>query len=104
MVPFKINLNEKVVVMSTGMGGPSTAIGVEELYKKGIKRDKMGKKVLDKGEMMWYISRALAREQRTLKIKQRRNKQGKEYPWRLIWEVLSSTTVILVNNKKRRCQ
>jgi len=28
---------EKVLVMSTGMGGPSTAIGVEELYKTGVR-------------------------------------------------------------------
>lgn len=28
---------EKVLVMSTGMGGPSTAIGVEELYQTGIR-------------------------------------------------------------------
>ena len=28
---------EKVLVMSTGMGGPSTAIGVEELVKLGVK-------------------------------------------------------------------
>lgn len=27
---------ENVLVMSTGMGGPSTAIGVEELYKTGV--------------------------------------------------------------------
>ncbi len=27
---------EKVLVMSTGMGGPSTAIGVEELYRTGV--------------------------------------------------------------------
>ncbi|MBQ0084474.1 MAG: uridine phosphorylase [Clostridiales bacterium] len=27
---------EKVIVMSTGMGGPSTAIGVEELYRTGV--------------------------------------------------------------------
>ncbi len=27
---------ERVLVMSTGMGGPSTAIGVEELYKTGV--------------------------------------------------------------------
>ncbi|MEG1943009.1 MAG: uridine phosphorylase, partial [Angelakisella sp.] len=27
---------EKVLVMSTGMGGPSTAIGVEELYQTGV--------------------------------------------------------------------
>ena len=27
---------EKVIVMSTGMGGPSTAIGVEELFKTGV--------------------------------------------------------------------
>ena len=27
---------EKVLVMSTGMGGPSTAIGVEELYTTGV--------------------------------------------------------------------
>lgn len=27
---------EKVLIMSTGMGGPSTAIGVEELYKTGV--------------------------------------------------------------------
>ncbi len=27
---------EKVIVMSTGMGGPSAAIGVEELYKSGV--------------------------------------------------------------------
>jgi len=29
-------LGEKVLVMSTGMGGPSTAIGVEELKKTGV--------------------------------------------------------------------
>lgn len=29
-------LGEKVLVMSTGMGGPSTAIGVEELYRTGV--------------------------------------------------------------------
>lgn len=28
---------EKVLVMSTGMGGPSTAIGVEELYQTGVR-------------------------------------------------------------------
>ena len=28
---------ETVIVMSTGMGGPSTAIGVEELYKTGVR-------------------------------------------------------------------
>lgn len=28
---------EKVLVMSTGMGGPSTAIGVEELYMTGVR-------------------------------------------------------------------
>ncbi len=28
--------NEKVLVMSTGMGGPSTAIGIEELYRTGV--------------------------------------------------------------------
>lgn len=28
---------EPVLVMSTGMGGPSTAIGVEELYKTGVR-------------------------------------------------------------------
>lgn len=28
---------EKVLVMSTGMGGPSTAIGVEELYRTGVR-------------------------------------------------------------------
>ncbi len=28
---------EKVLVMSTGMGGPSTAIGVEELYNTGVR-------------------------------------------------------------------
>ena len=28
---------EKVLVMSTGMGGPSTAIGVEELYATGVR-------------------------------------------------------------------
>lgn len=28
---------ETVMVMSTGMGGPSTAIGVEELFKTGVK-------------------------------------------------------------------
>ena len=27
---------ENVLVMSTGMGGPSTAIGVEELYRTGV--------------------------------------------------------------------
>lgn len=27
---------EKVIVMSTGMGGPSTAIGVEELFRTGV--------------------------------------------------------------------
>ena len=27
---------EKVLIMSTGMGGPSTAIGVEELYRTGV--------------------------------------------------------------------
>lgn len=27
---------EKVIVMSTGIGGPSTAIGVEELYRTGV--------------------------------------------------------------------
>ena len=27
---------EKVLVMSTGMGGPSTAIGVEELFRTGV--------------------------------------------------------------------
>ena len=27
---------EKVLVMSTGMGGPSTAMGVEELYQTGV--------------------------------------------------------------------
>lgn len=27
---------ENVLVMSTGMGGPSTAIGIEELYKTGV--------------------------------------------------------------------
>ena len=27
---------EKVIAMSTGMGGPSTAIGVEELYRTGV--------------------------------------------------------------------
>jgi len=27
---------EKVIVMSTGMGGPSTAIGIEELYSTGV--------------------------------------------------------------------
>lgn len=27
---------EKVIVMSTGMGGPSAAIGVEELYRTGV--------------------------------------------------------------------
>ncbi|MCI8550217.1 MAG: uridine phosphorylase [Lachnospiraceae bacterium] len=30
-------LGEKVLVMSTGMGGPSTAIGVEELYQTGVR-------------------------------------------------------------------
>jgi len=29
-------LGERVLVMSTGMGGPSTAIAVEELYKTGV--------------------------------------------------------------------
>lgn len=29
-------MGEKVIVMSTGMGGPSTAIGVEELYRTGV--------------------------------------------------------------------
>jgi uridine phosphorylase len=29
--------NKTVMVMSTGMGGPSTAIAVEELYKTGVK-------------------------------------------------------------------
>lgn len=29
-------LGEKVIVMSTGMGGPSAAIGVEELYRTGV--------------------------------------------------------------------
>ena len=29
-------LGEAVIVMSTGMGGPSTAIGVEELYRTGV--------------------------------------------------------------------
>lgn len=28
---------ERVLVMSTGMGGPSTAIGVEELYQTGVR-------------------------------------------------------------------
>lgn len=28
---------QKVLVMSTGMGGPSTAIGVEELYQTGVR-------------------------------------------------------------------
>ena len=28
---------ETVMVMSTGMGGPSTAIGVEECYKTGVR-------------------------------------------------------------------
>lgn len=28
--------NEKVIVMSTGMGGPSTAIGIEELHALGV--------------------------------------------------------------------
>lgn len=28
---------ERVLVMSTGMGGPSTAIGVEELYRTGVR-------------------------------------------------------------------
>ena len=28
---------EKVLVMSTGMGGPSTAIGIEELYTTGVR-------------------------------------------------------------------
>ena len=28
---------EPVLVMSTGMGGPSTAIGVEELYQTGVR-------------------------------------------------------------------
>ena len=28
---------EKVLVMSTGMGGPSTAIGLEELYETGVR-------------------------------------------------------------------
>lgn len=32
----KLN-GEPVLVMSTGMGGPSTAIGVEELYQTGVK-------------------------------------------------------------------
>lgn len=27
---------ERVIVMSTGMGGPSTAIGIEELFKTGV--------------------------------------------------------------------
>lgn len=31
----KLN-GEKVLVMSTGMGGPSTAIGIEELYRTGV--------------------------------------------------------------------
>ena len=30
-------LGERVLVMSTGMGGPSTAIGVEELYQTGVR-------------------------------------------------------------------
>lgn len=30
-------LGEKVLVMSTGMGGPSTAIGVEELFMTGVR-------------------------------------------------------------------
>ena len=29
--------DEPVLVMSTGMGGPSTAIGVEELYMTGVR-------------------------------------------------------------------
>lgn len=29
-------MGEKVLVMSTGMGGPSTAIGIEELYRTGV--------------------------------------------------------------------
>ena len=30
-------LGKRVIVMSTGIGGPSTAIGVEELYKTGVR-------------------------------------------------------------------
>jgi hypothetical protein len=44
-----------------------------------IKEGKRGKKVLDKGNNKWYISQALARGQRTLKIKQRR-KSKEEIP------------------------
>jgi uridine phosphorylase len=37
LAPPKGGPNKTVIVMSTGMGGPSTAIAVEELYKTGVK-------------------------------------------------------------------
>jgi len=37
LAPPKGGPNKTVMVMSTGMGGPSTAIAVEELFKTGVK-------------------------------------------------------------------
>ena len=35
--PFRDGVGKTVMVMSTGMGGPSTAIAIEELYRTGVR-------------------------------------------------------------------
>ena len=63
-------------------------------------RSKKMKKGVDKAVVIWYYIGALQKHgaRRTLKIKQRLMKRN---PWILIWEVLSSTTVILVKNEEK---